>query len=64
MRDLLTALNTGHHGAGTVHANSARACRTARRARILAGLSREAVDLQASAPGPRGHVDRRPSGDD
>ncbi|MGQ1839238.1 TadA family conjugal transfer-associated ATPase [Kocuria turfanensis] len=48
VRELLTALNTGHTGAGTVHANSAEAL-PARLAALgaLAGMSREAVTLQA-----------------
>lgn len=50
VRELLTALNTGHAGAGTVHANSAQAV-PARLAALgsLAGMSRESVDLQASS---------------
>ena len=64
VRELLTALNTGHSGAGTVHANSARSV-PARLAALgsLAGLGREAVDLQAaSALDLVAHVDRTPSG--
>ena len=64
VRDLLTALNTGHRGAGTVHSNSARSV-PARLAALgsLAGLSREAVDLQAaSALDLVAHVDRTPAG--
>lgn len=64
VRELLTALNTGHSGAGTVHANSARAV-PARLAALgsLAGLGREAVDLQAaSALDLVAHVDRAPAG--
>jgi len=50
VRELLTALNTGHAGAGTVHANSADAV-PARLAALgaLAGMSREAVALQAGS---------------
>lgn len=50
VRELLTALNTGHAGAGTVHANSAESV-PARLAALgaLAGMSREAVDLQAAS---------------
>ncbi|MCJ8503615.1 TadA family conjugal transfer-associated ATPase [Kocuria flava] len=50
VRELLTALNTGHAGAGTVHANSAAAV-PARLAALgaLAGMSREAVALQAAS---------------
>ena len=50
VRELLTALNTGHAGAGTVHANSAESV-PARLAALgaLAGMSREAVVLQASS---------------
>ena len=50
VRELFTALNTGHAGAGTVHANSAEAV-PARLAALgaLAGMSREAVTLQASS---------------
>jgi pilus assembly protein CpaF len=50
VRELLTALNTGHAGAGTVHANSAAAV-PARLAALgaLAGMSREAVVLQAAS---------------
>ncbi|RLZ03847.1 secretion system protein E [Kocuria tytonicola] len=64
VRELLTALNTGHSGAGTVHANSARAV-PARLAALgsLAGLGREAVDLQAaSALDVVAHVSRTPAG--
>ena len=64
VRELLTALNTGHAGAGTVHANSAQAV-PARLAALgsLAGMSREAVDLQAaSALDLVAHVSRGPSG--
>ena len=64
VRELLTALNTGHCGAGTVHANSARAV-PARLAALgsLAGLGREAVDLQAaSALDVVAHVSRTPAG--
>lgn len=50
VRELLTALNTGHAGAGTVHANSAQAV-PARLAALgsLAGMSRESVELQAAS---------------
>ncbi|MEX5301858.1 TadA family conjugal transfer-associated ATPase [Kocuria sabuli] len=50
VRELFTALNTGHAGAGTVHANSAEAL-PARLAALgaLAGMSREAVTLQAAS---------------
>ncbi|WP_431813483.1 TadA family conjugal transfer-associated ATPase [Kocuria sp. cx-455] len=64
VRELLTALNTGHAGAGTVHANSAQAV-PARLAALgsLAGMNREAVDLQAfSALDLIAHVSRGPQG--
>lgn len=50
VRELLTALNTGHSGAGTVHANSADAV-PARLAALgaLGGMSPEAVALQAGS---------------
>lgn len=50
VRDLLSALNTGHSGAGTVHANTAGSV-VARLAALgaLAGLTREATFLQASS---------------
>lgn len=50
VRELLTALNTGHSGAGTVHANSARSV-AARLVALgaLAGMSPEAVALQAAS---------------
>ncbi|MFI7482234.1 TadA family conjugal transfer-associated ATPase [Kocuria sp. M1R5S2] len=50
VREMFTALNTGHAGAGTVHANSAHAV-PARLAALgaLAGMSREAVVLQAAS---------------
>lgn len=50
IRELLTALNTGHTGAGTVHANSAAAV-PARLAALgaLGGMSPEAVALQAGS---------------
>ncbi|GAA1773784.1 TadA family conjugal transfer-associated ATPase [Kocuria aegyptia] len=50
VRELFTALNTGHAGAGTVHANSAEAV-PARLSALgaLAGMSREAVTLQAAS---------------
>ncbi|MDR7161642.1 TadA family conjugal transfer-associated ATPase [Arthrobacter sp. BE255] len=65
VRELLTAMNTGHTGGGgTIHANTA----TAVPARLtalgaLAGLGQEAVRLQASsALDVVIHVDRPPSG--
>lgn len=65
VRELLTALNTGHTGGGgTIHANTASAVP----ARIvalgaLAGLSQEAVRLQvASALDAVIHVERTPAG--
>ena len=65
VRELLTALNTGHTGGGgTIHANTASAVP----ARIvalgaLAGLSQEAVRLQvASALDVVVHVERTPAG--
>ncbi|MGW9414790.1 TadA family conjugal transfer-associated ATPase [Arthrobacter cupressi] len=65
VRELLTALNTGHTGGGgTIHANTASAVP----ARIvalgaLAGLSQEAVRLQvASALDVVIHVERTPAG--
>jgi pilus assembly protein CpaF len=50
VRELLTALNTGHSGAGTIHANSASSV-AARLAALgaLAGLSPEATALQAAS---------------
>ena len=51
VRELLTAMNTGHSGAGgTIHANSAETV-PARLTALgsLAGLSREAVTLQAAS---------------
>lgn len=50
VRELLSALNTGHSGAGTVHANTA-ASVVARLAALgsLAGLSAEATALQAAS---------------
>ncbi|GAB3278329.1 TadA family conjugal transfer-associated ATPase [Sinomonas notoginsengisoli] len=50
VRELLSALNTGHSGAGTVHANSAGSV-VARLAALgaLAGLSAEATALQAAS---------------
>ncbi|WP_334171199.1 TadA family conjugal transfer-associated ATPase [Sinomonas sp.] len=60
VRELLTALNTGHSGAGTIHANSAEAV-GARLVALgaLAGLSPEAMTLQAaSAIGAVLHVER------
>ncbi|RAN72773.1 secretion system protein E [Bacillus sp. SRB_336] len=65
VRELLMALNTGHSGGGgTIHANSA-ADVPARLAGlgVLAGMSTEAVALQASsALHVVVHVDRGPSG--
>jgi pilus assembly protein CpaF len=64
VRELLTALNTGHSGAGTIHANSAQAV-AARLAALgaLAGLSAEATALQAaSALGCVVHLARVPAG--
>lgn len=63
VRELLTALNTGHIGAGTVHANSAEAV-PARLAALgaLGGMSSEAIALQAgSALDLVVHLDRRGS---
>lgn len=63
IRELLTALNTGHTGAGTVHANSADAV-PARLAALgaLGGMSSQAVALQAgSALDLVVHLDRRGS---
>ncbi|WP_336854819.1 TadA family conjugal transfer-associated ATPase [Sinomonas albida] len=60
VRELLAALNTGHSGAGTIHANSAESV-SARLAALgaLAGLSPEATALQAaSALGAVIHLDR------
>jgi pilus assembly protein CpaF len=50
VRELLTALNTGHEGScGTLHANSAREVPARLEALgALAGLSREAVHAQAA----------------
>lgn len=50
IRELLTALNTGHRGAGTVHANSADAV-PARLSALgaLGGMNSEAVALQAGS---------------
>lgn len=64
VRDLLSALNTGHSGAGTVHANTAEAV-VARLAALgaLAGLSAEATFLQAaSALDAVVHMERGPAG--
>ncbi|MDO4253857.1 MAG: TadA family conjugal transfer-associated ATPase [Kocuria sp.] len=61
IRELLTALNTGHMGAGTVHANSADAV-PARLAALgaLGGMTSEAIALQAgSALDLVVHLDRR-----
>ncbi|MDO5618566.1 TadA family conjugal transfer-associated ATPase [Kocuria sp.] len=61
IRELLTALNTGHLGAGTVHANSADAV-PARLAALgaLGGMSSEAIALQAGcALDLVVHLDRR-----
>ncbi|ASN52921.1 TadA family conjugal transfer-associated ATPase [Sinomonas sp. R1AF57] len=50
VRELLAALNTGHSGAGTIHANTARSV-VARLAALgaLAGLGPEATALQAAS---------------
>lgn len=64
VRELLSALNTGHSGAGTIHANSAQAV-GARLAALgaLAGLSPEATALHAaSALGCVVHVERGSAG--
>jgi pilus assembly protein CpaF len=65
VRELLTALNTGHTGGGgTIHANTAAAV-PARLVALgaLAGLSREAVQLQVStALDAVVHVERTPAG--
>ncbi|WP_415857415.1 TadA family conjugal transfer-associated ATPase, partial [Sinomonas sp. G460-2] len=64
VRELLAALNTGHSGAGTIHANSAEAV-GARLAALgaLAGLSPDATALQAgSALGAVLHLDRASGG--
>ncbi|WAH95784.1 TadA family conjugal transfer-associated ATPase [Arthrobacter sp. MMS18-M83] len=65
VRELLTALNTGHTGGGgTIHANAAAAV-PARLVALgaLAGLSREAVGLQLStALDAVVHVERTPAG--
>ncbi len=65
VRELLTALNTGHTGGGgTIHANTAEAV-PARLVALgaLAGLSAEAVRLQvSSALDVVIHVDRTPQG--
>ncbi|MGT2461819.1 TadA family conjugal transfer-associated ATPase [Sinomonas atrocyanea] len=64
VRDLLSALNTGHSGAGTVHANTAGSV-VARLAALgaLAGLTREATFLQASsALDAVVHMERAPAG--
>lgn len=65
VRELLTALNTGHTGGGgTIHANTAEAV-PARLVALgaLAGLNAEAVRLQvSSALDVVIHVDRTPSG--
>jgi pilus assembly protein CpaF len=65
VRELLTALNTGHTGGGgTIHANTASAV-PARLVALgaLAGLSREAVQLQLStALDAVVHVERTPAG--
>jgi pilus assembly protein CpaF len=65
VRELLTALNTGHTGGGgTIHANTAAAV-PARLVALgaLAGLSREAVRLQLStALDAVVHVERTPAG--
>jgi pilus assembly protein CpaF len=64
VRDLLSALNTGHSGAGTVHANTAESV-LARLAALgaLAGLTPEATALQASsALDAVVHLERTPAG--
>ncbi|MDP5227576.1 MULTISPECIES: TadA family conjugal transfer-associated ATPase [Arthrobacter] len=64
VRELLTALNTGHSGAGTIHANSA-ADVPARLEALgaLAGMSTDAVTAQAaSALDAVLHVARTPDG--
>ncbi|MEA5453800.1 TadA family conjugal transfer-associated ATPase [Sinomonas sp. JGH33] len=64
VRELLAALNTGHSGAGTIHANSAESV-AARLAALgaLAGLSPEALALQsAHALGVVLHLERTRSG--
>ncbi|WP_422934175.1 TadA family conjugal transfer-associated ATPase [Sinomonas sp. P47F7] len=64
VRELLAALNTGHSGAGTIHANSAESV-GARLAALgaLAGLSPDATALQAgSALGAVLHLDRASGG--
>lgn len=64
VRDLLSALNTGHSGAGTVHANTAGSI-VARLSALgaLAGLTREATFLQASsALDAVVHMERAPAG--
>ncbi|MDQ4503792.1 TadA family conjugal transfer-associated ATPase [Sinomonas sp. ASV322] len=64
VRELLAALNTGHSGAGTIHANSAESV-AARLAALgaLAGLSSEATALQAAhAIGAVVHLERTPAG--
>jgi pilus assembly protein CpaF len=65
VRELLTALNTGHTGAGgTIHANTASAV-PARLVALgaLAGMSRDAVRLQLStALDAVVHVERTPAG--
>lgn len=62
LRDFLTAMNTGHHGAGgTVHANSPEAVPARLTAMgALAGLTPEAVAVQtAAAIHAVLHVERR-----
>lgn len=64
VRELLAALNTGHSGAGTVHANTAESV-VARLTALgaLAGLSPEATALQASsALDAVVHLERTPAG--
>ena len=64
VRELLAALNTGHSGAGTVHANTAESV-VARLTALgaLAGLSPEATALQAaSALDAVVHIERAPEG--
>ncbi|WP_077489016.1 TadA family conjugal transfer-associated ATPase [Sinomonas mesophila] len=64
VRELLAALNTGHSGAGTIHANAAESV-VARLTALgaLAGLTPEATALQAaSALEAVVHLERTPAG--
>ena len=64
VRELLAALNTGHSGAGTIHANTAESV-VARLTALgaLAGLTPEATTLQAaSAVDAVVHLERAPRG--